>query len=177
MPIKKCEKCGAQFEAREERHRTCPKCHREWMNAGGGGGSATAPRFAPAPAQKMPSELLLKQYYDGEGNVLKEVFIGPPQKIATMLEAGGLSVVQLRNFFAMIGRAKNTAMLKGFKVSLKTLYQCNSQIEYQLKRDKIKSDFADFMRHHLELAQQSKENLEGFYDHLDSIVSYFPVKQ
>lgn len=156
--IKKCRKCGRTFDAKKDIFDECYKCFTK-KNAGG-------PSFS--------SNLLLITYYDESGNLLREVFIDKPKEIADKLAADGLSTKQLRDFHLAILRARNKAILKGMQPIRPLLYECYRDIEYQLKRQMIPKSFAEFVQHHLKLAEVSEESLEGFFQHLDSIVCYFP---
>jgi len=158
---KKCEKCGKFFEAKQEFLRICPQCF-----------SDSARR-----AFQLPPELLLKTYYDSEGNLLKEVFMGPPEEISKILARDDLAVKQLRDFHLLIARARNKAILKDINVARPLLYECQRNVEYQLKRKVIPQSFGHFMKHHLAIAEKDEKNLEGFFQHLESVVAFYPTKE
>jgi CRISPR/Cas system CSM-associated protein Csm2 small subunit len=159
---KKCEKCKKEFEARDPRHRYCPDCFTPSQNAG-----------------ELNEELLLKDYYDEHGNVLKGVYIDIPQKLANRFanDRPALGTKQLREFHQRILKARNKAILKSIDVARSILYKCRADLEYQLKRGIIPQSFVKFMKHHLLLAEKSEKSVEGFYEHLDSIICYFPIKK
>lgn len=159
---KRCEKCGKEFEARQSHFKYCPDC------------------FPPSQNKtNLPSDLLLKAYYDQKGNTLKEVYIDTPQKLANIFakDRPSLGTKQLRDFHQKILKARNKAILKDIDVARPIIYECHRDIEYQLKRGVIPDSFAVFMKHHLSLAEKDEKSLEGFYQHLDSIVCYFPIKK
>ena len=104
---KKCEKCGKQFEARQPHFKICPNC------------------FVPPPNdQIIPPNLLLKSYHDQQGNLLKEVFIGIPERLAILFARGNLATKQLRDFFQVILKARNKALLQGINIAKPMLYEC-----------------------------------------------------
>jgi hypothetical protein len=46
-----------------------------------------------------------------------------------------------------------------------------------LKREKIPGTFAQFVRHHVALAEKDEKSIEGFFQHIDSVVCYFPKQR
>ncbi len=155
---KRCEKCGKEFEARRPEFEICPHC------------------YSSQKRSDISSELLLKSYYNEEGNLLKEVFIGIPEEIAKIFAKDGLATKQLRDFHLKILKSRTKANLKGIRATRPILYECHRDVEYQLKRGIAPQSFVQFMKHHLALAEKDEKALEGFYQHLDSIVCYFPAK-
>ena len=156
---KKCEKCGKEFEARQPHFKICPDCYFSRRKTG------------------LSPELLLKSYYDEEGNLLKEVFIGVPQNLAEIFSKDDLSTKQLRDFHLLILRARNKAFLQGIDVAKPILWECWRNASYQLKRGVIPQSFAQFLEHHLDLAEKDEKMLDGFCQHLQSILAYFPKEK
>lgn len=159
---KRCEKCGKEFEALKAHFRFCPSC------------------IQPAQSESsLSAEMLLQNYYDSKGNLLKEVYISTPQKIAAILfnSKPSLGLKQLREFHQRILKAKTKAMLRGIEAARFILYECQGNLEYQLKRGIVPESFGTFMKHHLTLAEKDERSLEGFFKHLDSVVCYFPLKK
>jgi CRISPR/Cas system CSM-associated protein Csm2 small subunit len=159
---KRCERCGREFEPREPHFRFCPNCF-----------------SSPKGETSDLSGLLLKRYYDQEGHPLKEVYIDVPQKLANLFfnSRPQLAIKQLRDVHRKILKAKTKAILKGIDPTRFILYECQRDLEYQLKRNVIPESFAQFMKHHLALAEKDEKSLEGFFKHLDAIVCYFPIKR
>ena len=158
---KKCEKCGKEFEAPQSYHRICPGCFKQTKQI-----------------KELPSDLLLSSYYDVDGQLVKEVFIGTPEKLALFFanDTPPLKTRQLRDFHKVISMARKKAMLHGISSAKPMLYKCSANIEYQHNRKVVPQSFLIFMKHHLEISDQGKDMLEGFYQHLDSIVCYYPKK-
>jgi CRISPR-associated protein Csm2 len=156
---KKCEKCGKEFEAYQPHFKLCPNC------------------YSPEKKTVLSAELLLKSYYNSEGNLLKEVFIEIPQSLANIFDKDGLGTKQLRDFHRRILNARIKATLKGISSAKPFLHKCLPDMEYQHKRGIIPESFIQFMKHHLKLAEKDEKALEGFYQHFDSIVCYFPSKK
>ena len=159
---KRCEKCGNEFEAREQYHRFCRNC-------------ISSPQSETATV----SGLLLKAYYKEDGNILKEVYMHTPSQLANIFfnSRPSLAIKQLRDVHRKISRAKTRALLKGIDSARAFLYECQNDLEYQLKRSVVPESFIQFMKHHLALAEKDEKSLEGFFKHLDSIVCYYPVKK
>lgn len=145
---KRCIKCGKTFD-----DRFCPECAQY--------------RYSEI------SELLLHRYHDSNGNLLKEVFIGVPKKLAKLFALRRLASKQLREVHQRIWKARSTAVLKGIDKARPILWECHKHISYQLGRKMIPKDFEVFMKHHLNLAEKSDKMLEGFYQHIDAVVCYF----
>jgi CRISPR/Cas system CSM-associated protein Csm2 small subunit len=159
---KRCEKCGKEFEARQPHFRLCSSC------------------IQPVKSESsLSAELLLQSYHDSKGNFLKEVYINTPPKLANILfnSKPSLGLKQLRDFHQRILKAKTKAMLRGIDAARFILYECRTDLEYQLKRGVVPETFGAFMRHHLALAEKDERSLEGFFKHLDSVVCYFPIKK
>jgi CRISPR/Cas system CSM-associated protein Csm2 small subunit len=159
---KRCERCGREFEPREPHFRFCPNCF-----------------SSPQSEASNITGLLLKGYYDQKGHILKDIYIDYPQKLANIFfnSRPPLAIKQLRDVHRKILNAKTKAMLKGIDHARSILFKCQTDLEYQLKRNVIPESFAQFMKHHLALAEKDEKSLEGFFQHLDSIVCYFPIKR
>lgn len=159
---KRCERCGKEFEPREQHFRFCPNCF-----------------SSPQGETSNISGLLLKTYYDAKGQILKDIYIDYPQKLAITFfnSRPPLAIKQLRDVHRKILKAKTKAMLKGIDNARPVLYKCQTDLEYQLKRSVVPESFAQFMKHHLALAEKDEKSLDGFFNHLDSIVCYFPTRK
>ena len=157
---KKCKKCGKLFVPKQPHFEICPDCYSKRRER-----------------DILSSSELLSNYYDSKGEFLKEVFIGLPERLANIFANDKLNVKQLRDFHRKISKARNKALLRGIDTAKSLLYQCYRDIDYQLKRRVIPKSFAHFMKHHLSLAEKDEKSLEGFYQHFDSIVCYFPLKK
>lgn len=156
----RCGNCGKMFTPSKPYFRTCYSCHLKQQKQ-----------------TSFPSDLLLQDYYDNNGNLVKEVFIGIPQQIADILAKDGLKPTQLRDFYALISRARNKSVLKGIDCVRPILWECQKKSAYQAKRGIIRKSFVCFLEHHLSIAEKNEKNLEGFYQHFDSVVCYFPKKK
>ncbi len=153
---KRCKECGKEFEAKDLKHDTCHEC------------------FQKRKSKKdNVDNYLLQNYYDKEGNLIKDVFIGIPEDLAKLFSNSDLSSKQLREFFFKIKKARNTAFLKGMEKARPLLWECFRDIEYQHRREIIPYNFHKFMKHHLSLAEKDQNSLEGFCEHLESILAYF----
>ena len=153
---KKCEKCGKEFKASQPHFRLCPNCF--------------------SSNRSNLSDFLLKSYFDQENNLLKEVFIGVPDELASIFANSKppLTTKQLRTFHQVILKARTKALLKGIKVARPILWKCKTDAAYQLKRRLIPLSFVRFLEHHIPLAEKDEEALDGFFQHFDNIVCYFP---
>lgn len=157
-----CEKCGNKFDAKEDHFKLCPTCFSS-LKIG----------------ENELDKYLLKNYYDQNGHPLKEVYLEFPKKLVNIFikSSRPLTIKQLREVHRKILKAKIKAMLKGIEAARHILYECQRDLEYQLKRGVIPDSFVKFMNHHLSLAEKDEKSLNGFFQHLDSIVCYFPIKK
>jgi CRISPR/Cas system CSM-associated protein Csm2 small subunit len=160
--IKRCERCGREFEPKEPQFRFCSNC------------------FSKTRSETSDlSNLLLNAYYNPGGHPVKEVYIDVPQKLANLFfnSKPQLAIKQLRDVHRKILKAKTKALLHGIDPARSVLYECQRDLEYQFKRNIIPECFIQFMKHHLTLAEKDEKSLEGFFQHLDSIVCYFPIRR
>jgi len=160
--LKKCENCGNTFEAREEYYKLCNECNKKRQYNKG------------ESKEELPLNLLLKTYFDEKGDLVKEIFLDIPEQLAKKFYQNGLRMKQLRDFYHVISAARTSALLKGMAAVRPSLWQCITKLEYQLKRGIVPKSFVSFMKHHLVLAERDEKYLDAFYQHLDSIVCYFP---
>jgi hypothetical protein len=163
MATKICEKCKKPFEAKKDYYRTCFKC-------------SQASQGNVIYLDNI-NALLLKSYHDADGDLLREVFIGPPQKLADVFNQGKprLSTKQLGEYFMKVQRAYKQAINdRDMGIARSMLWDIQPDLENQLKRGIIPVSFATFIKHHLALAEKSVNDLEGFYKHIYSIIRYYP---
>ena len=159
---RKCEQCQKEFEPVQPHFRLCPDC------------------FSSSWHKKDTlSELLLKSYYDLKNNLVKEVFIGVPESLARVFARSrpSLKSTQLRDFYQKILKARNKALLKDINAARPILYECQRDAAYQVNRGVIPESFSQFLEHHIALAEKDEQSLEGFYQHVNSLVCYFPKEQ
>lgn len=154
---KRCEKCGTEFEALQSFHKYCRKC------------------FSPkSDRTDISQDLFLKDYYDQKGNLLKDVFVGVPERLSIIFAKDNLANKQLRDFFQKILRARNKALIKGIDAVRPVLFACKRDAVYQLKRRVISQNFCKFLEHHLSLAEKDERMLDGFCQHFESVIAYYP---
>ncbi len=153
----KCENCGRMFAPSRPHFKTCYSCHAKQQERA-----------------SLPADLLLRNYYDNNNNLVKEVFIGIPKQIADILARDELTIKQLRDFHSQVLDARNKSILKGIDCARPVLWECQKNLAYQSGRRKVPKTFVSFIEHHISIAEESGQNLEGFYQHLDSVLCYFP---
>ena len=156
-----CENCGKPFYASQAHFRLCPACFSK----------SKKKRFIQI------DELLLKSYYDKDNNLLKEIFIGIPEELARLFSQDRMAAKQIRDFYQKIAKARNKALLFGINVVKPILYECQRDAAYQLKRDVIPQSFNDFLVHHLQIAEKNEKMLDGFCQHFESILAYYPKEK
>jgi|GEM_PF-922153 len=164
MPTKICEMCHKPFEQKKDYQKTCYQCHLK--------SKATN----EAPVVNIDA-LLLKVYHDAGGELVREVFIGPPQQLANTFDQGKprLSTKQLGEYFMKVQRAYKQAINdRDMGMARTMLWDIQPDLENQIKRGIVPVSFATFFKHHLALAEKSEKSLEGFYKHIYSIIRYYP---
>lgn len=80
-------------------------------------GNRSGPSTYSSPGRNDATVPLLEAYYDKDGNMIKEIFIGIPQKVAEIFFRQGLAIKQLRDFHGAIAKARAKAMLKGIEAA------------------------------------------------------------
>lgn len=161
---KKCEKCGKDFEATMSYYKVCNNCH--------------MPQDKSVPESSI-NNLLLQSYHDASGNLIKEIFIDTPSQLAKIFanDKPNLASKQLREFYNIILRARNKSILKGVNVIMPILWECQRDAEYQLKRNVIPRSFYKFLEHHIRIAGKDEKTLDGFCQHIQSIIAYYPKEK
>jgi len=161
---KKCEKCGKDFEPAQPHFKTCRNCH------------LSQNRSLPTTSI---NDLLLPSFHDSSGNLTKNVFIDIPAQLASIFanDNPNLASKQLRDFYNIILRARNKSILKGMVVVRPILWECQRNAEYQLKRNVIPQSFFKFLEHYIKLAEKDEKPLDGFCQHIQSIIAYYPKEK
>lgn len=153
--LKKCERCGKEFDARDPKHKTCQQCFRE--------------------RGYIPEELLLHSYYNSKGNLVEEIFIGVPERLAGIFHYDGLKNTQARYFYNKALQAKEIALRKEFDSARPILNECIPEMKGKLNRGVkgFTQSFANFLTHHLSSVKDERA-LEAFHKHLKSVLDYLP---
>jgi CRISPR/Cas system CSM-associated protein Csm2 small subunit len=133
------------------------------IHPGGGGGS-------------FPADYLKNGYFDEKGKLLEAVVVVWPRQIATMFDAGGLQMAQLRKFFAEV-RLIEGQLLAGldfndleFRILKLDAYAFDS-----CKKGKAPQVFKEFFEKNIKWASANKKGfLDGFVHHFECVVAYFP---
>lgn len=137
------------------------------------------PRRGPPPARdRLPEGYLANGYFDGKGNILPQVVVDWPRAIASRLADAGLQTTQLRKFFSearliegQLCAGADFAALQG------RILKLDAYAEDALKKRNVPPLFKQFIQQNLRWASRdAKSFLEGFIDHFESIVAYFPKK-
>jgi CRISPR/Cas system CSM-associated protein Csm2 small subunit len=151
--IRECERCGEEFESRDPKHKTCRDCH-----------------FHP---DKAVEKLLLEKYYDEKGNLLEEVYLGIPEKLAKIFHFDKLTSTQGRLFYEKILRAKEVTSYRKYEEAMPLLNRCWAEIDDKINREVrgFPASFALFLKHHLSIAKKNEENLKGFCEHFYAVLA------
>ncbi|MFQ6052028.1 MAG: hypothetical protein ACE5K4_10080 [Candidatus Hydrothermarchaeota archaeon] len=155
--LKKCERCGKEFDARDPTHKICQGCFRE-RNKG-----------------YIPEELLIRSYFNDRGNFIEDIFIDIPERLANIFHYDGLKNTQARYFYNKILRAKEIALREGFDSARPILNECVPEIQGKLNRriSGFTESFASFLKHHLSSIKDER-TLEAFYKHIKSVLDFLP---
>jgi CRISPR/Cas system CSM-associated protein Csm2 small subunit len=145
-----------------------------------GGPPRRDPPFA-RPPEGLPAGYLANGYFDEKGNILPAVVIDWPKEIAQKLDNShpGMNTAQLRKFFGEVRRievqinwGKSFDSLKGRIIKLDN-YAAEAQ-----QKGKVPLLFRQFIECNLKWAvKDQKSYLDGFVQHFEGVVAYFPKRQ
>ena len=130
----------------------------------------------PKGDQGLPSEYLKSGYFDEKGNVLPAVIIDWPKKLAQQFDEQRMAVAQLRNFFAEVRRIEKQLEAGTPFASLKArILKLDAYAEYAVNKHTSPRLFKQFIEANLKWAAKDRKSFsEGFVNHFESVVAYFP---
>jgi CRISPR/Cas system CSM-associated protein Csm2 small subunit len=155
------------------------------MSTYGKGGSSYGGPGRPPPqrsfqpgggAGNWPPDYLKAGYFDDKGNLLPSVVVEWPRQIATMFDAGGLQMAQLRRFFAEVRLIEGQLITgKDFSVLKPRILKLESYAFDSVKKGKAPQVFKEFFEKNIKWASANKKGfLVGFLNHFECVVAYFP---
>jgi CRISPR/Cas system CSM-associated protein Csm2 small subunit len=177
---KRCQKCGQEFEPFEPYHTTCRECFRAqpkvMKSFDGPAPQGRGAGGAPGPALDV---LLLDGYFDNEGNLRREIYMDVPRQLANLFSGDNkpMGTKQLRDFHLKFLRARNRAFQRGIGEVRPDLYRIVTELNYQVKRGVVPKSFLTFVEHHTKLAEKDEQSLNAFFEHINSVVCYYPKIQ
>jgi len=147
---------------------------------GGGGGQGRRDRYQSAPSPELPPEYLKNGYFDEKGNVIDQVIVVWPQKIAKALGNSGVTYLQIRRFFTQVRSVERELGSKDFDElvvriqSLKPLvasFVGRGSNRYERQgRENLKR----FIDCNVELATRNEHSFKrGFVPHFECVIAYF----
>lgn len=130
----------------------------------------------PHGDQGLPPNYLKTGYFDEKGNVLPAVIIDWPREIASQLDKQGMTSAQLRNFFSEVRRIDKQLEAGTAFSSLKPrILKLDSYAEYSFNKKNCPKLFRQFIEANLKWAVKDRKHFsEGFVNHFESVVAYFP---
>ncbi len=130
----------------------------------------------PSPPS-LPQGYLKDGYYDENGNILEEVIISWPQKLAKIFHESipQLKTTQLRRFFSEV-RRQETRLTSGIPfASVRTeIQKLDSYAETALKRKNAPVPFRLFIGQNIRFAAKDEKSFKAFVTHFECIVGYYP---
>lgn len=203
MEKKNCKVCGKTFKAFKPEFDTCPDCKQgKTQNQKGGGAMADyrggpnrggppggQPRGNPPGGGyrgggyqggrgdvNLPQHLLLDSFYDGE-NLKREVFRDIPEQIANTFKDADMKSTSLRRFYNVVRRAYDKYRFSDahdFAPSRELIQSLDHLASYSQTRDVTKPCFTKFIKHYIDIAEKSPENLRGFKMLFESVIGFMP---
>lgn len=130
----------------------------------------------PHSEQGLPPDYLKTGYFDEKGNVLPAVVIDWPRKLAQQLDEQRMAVAQLRNFFAEVRRIEKQLEAGASFPALKArILKLDPYAEYAVNKNTAPRLFKLFIEANLKWAVRDRKSFsEGFVNHFESLVAYFP---
>lgn len=181
MPYVTCAQCGKQFNDKGRNFTTCFECSQS-RQAGSSshptGSRRGGPREHNAPVPLLPDCIFTTFYEDDHPK--RAIFIEAAQKIADGLSRQNMTATSLRHLFNMLKSVANRLEAErdlDFGIARTAAFEFYRQVEYQRKRDVIKSDlFIEFVRKHLDVMTKNKQEFLGFVEYLTSVMAYMKQK-
>ena len=174
--IKKCEKCGREFEAMAAHHRLCPNCFR----GGASGSRSSAPPARPDTRTKFSfgPGYLAQGYFEKKEEKLylrSEILDSLAIDVAKVLGSKEMKSHQLRRFFNKArGIEAKLERENDFEAIKAEIYGFKRDVAYQVGRGVVPIEFQQFIERNVELAVQDKRSFkQGFLQHFESVLAYF----
>lgn len=157
--------------------------------AGRGTGSSQPgrPTFGPGrdtfqPPAELPSGYLAKGYFDEKGNCWPQVIQDWPRQISHSLDQSRpqMKTAQLRGRFFTEVRRLETKLKAGrnFDAIRPELLKIGAFAEQAVNKKKVPLLFKQFIDANLRLATKGeKEFTDGFVNHFECVVAYFPERK
>jgi len=164
----KCPKCGGR---KKPEFQICYNCSQS------GGDRNFRGDFSSGSS--LPDKCIFDTFLNDAGLPKKELYLDSAEEVSRILEGLGMSQGQIRQAFYML-KSMELRIRSERDLSLEVVnnayYQFARQIEYQLKRGMIPSQFAEFVRRHLEVATKNKAEFKGFVEYLTSVMARMKTK-
>ncbi|MCB9367141.1 MAG: type III-A CRISPR-associated protein Csm2 [Calditrichaeota bacterium] len=147
--------------------------NRHYNESGGGGQDNRR-----TDAERILRENTFKTFYDG-GFLRKEIFMSSADRMARLFEDNRMSQGSFRSLFNMLHAVdKRIAANPDLELGAvrEDLYRFVTLCEYQHKRRVIQVEFLKFVKNHVDVAEQSKEEFHGFVEYLKSIMARMRAK-
>ena len=151
--------------------------HRGYPPSGGsrpGGASHSSSRGEV----NLEQRLLLNSFYEGE-NLRREVFQDVPEQIALTFDRAGMKSTSVRRFYNVVRMAYDKYRFspeRDFSVSRELIQSLDHLATYNQTREVTMPCFTKFIKHYIDLAEKSPENLRGFKLLFESVIGFMPKK-
>ncbi len=177
----KCARCGRSFDDKGKGFKTCFQCSQS--SQAGSSGQPTASRgggsHGASASVPITADCVFTTFYEN-GHLKRAIFIEAAQKIAEDLSRQNMTATSLRHLFHMlksVAKRLEAERELDFGVARTAAFEFYRQVEYQRKRDVIKSDlFIEFVRKHLDVMTKDKKEFLGFVEYLTSVMAYMKQK-
>ena len=132
----------------------------------------------PQVHDRLPEGYLANGYFDTSGNIMPQVVVDWPRAIASSLAGAGLQTAQLRKFFGearhiegQLHAGADFAALQG------RILKLDGYAADAVKKGNAPPLFKQFIQQNLRWASRDEKSfLQGFIEHFESVVGYFPKK-
>lgn len=163
---RKCEKCGKSFVPKESHHRTCYECfQREPRAPRGTARGAHGDFFPPGYPDYFDSDGILKcEYLTERAERIAQAFGNAKPK---------LTPHQLRAFYQHVKRQQG-ALKNGrpFREVLVEICKLKPFAVERAQKDKIPTEFKEFICRNVDKVKDQKTLLDGFVEHFQAVVAY-----
>jgi len=190
---RKCVECGKLFIPEDPMQIRCPECNSKHnFNKGGNwkkridnrrevkgmrGNYNRGRHNSERP--RIPDECIFSTFYDEDGKLKKEIFLGCAKNVARVFEGDRIKITALRKFFNIVKQveiklnANPSLQINDVRDSILNLPRL---VTYQYNRQVIGYSLVQFIEGHIDVVLKNRDEFKGFAQYFTSIICYSKQK-
>lgn len=176
-------KCACGKEKEDSSKRSCSDCFKKWKNAQNVSSSTNnAAKTAnhSSPPAGLPTGYLSGGYFEKKNDkdyLREEVFIEWAKKVSQALQAQKMTSAATRRFFNKLRAVEyeyKNKQDKDFDRVREKLSAFPRDVAYTENRGVTPHLFTRFIELNIAQAKESPKHFDGFIEHFQSVIAYFP---